>query len=71
MLVQLGHLKLEIRDGEVDTGTPGLELSSRRGERILQCLNTAVVLGVDVAETGCSDGGEGPESGESDTSLLG
>ena len=42
MLVQLGHLQLEILDGEVDVGTPRLELCSRRSERILQRLENFI-----------------------------
>ena len=42
VLVQLGHLQLEILDGEVDVGTPRLELCSRRSERILQRLENFI-----------------------------
>ena len=42
VLVQLGHLQLEILDGEVDAGTPRLELCSRRSERILQRLENFI-----------------------------
>ena len=35
-------IQLEILDGEVDTGTPRLELCSRRSERILQRLENFI-----------------------------